>query len=206
MPPQSPYGARVSERWLLAAARRGDRRATDALLRRYDRRVLTIVRGLRLPHGVDTHDVAQAARLGALGAIRTWRPGGSSLANYVKTCARRRAITAINDARSSRRISLAAAASLDVMVETGREIRCVGHGAPAQGDPLAHVLALEQLTAMAAALPTLTPKERFCLQGELNGRSYTELAAAIDGTTRAVATAVARARRKLAAAAAAAAA
>ena len=85
MPPQSLYGARVSERWLLAAARRGDRRATDALLRRYDRRVLTIVRGLRLPRGVDPHDVAQAARLGVLGAIRTWRPGGASFANYVHT-------------------------------------------------------------------------------------------------------------------------
>ena len=85
----SPQGARVSERWLIAGAKRGDHRAVEALPRRYDWRVLAIVRTLRLPHGVGPHDVVQAARLGVLGAIHTWRPGGASFPSYVRTCARR---------------------------------------------------------------------------------------------------------------------
>ena len=54
---------------------------------------------------------------------------------------------------------------------------------------------------MVAALPTLTTKEALCLLGDLNGRSHAEIATAIGATTKAVATAIARARRKLAAAA-----
>lgn len=54
---------------------------------------------------------------------------------------------------------LTAATSLDALAETGREAAGARHGAPGSDDPLARLLALEQLAAMAAALPTLTPKE-----------------------------------------------
>src|SRR5262245_56397594 len=95
-----PSRRRVSDRWLLAAAQRGDRRATDALLRRYDAPVRAIVRGLRLPRGADPDDILQAARLGLLGAVVTWRPGRAAFADYALTCARRRALSAIDDANT----------------------------------------------------------------------------------------------------------
>ena len=171
------------------------------LLRRYERVAVAIARGVRVPHGVDREEIAQAALLGVAGAIRSWRPGLASFRSYVRTCARNRAVNAVNAACAARNLALTRAASLDALVEAGHEPACGAHGGIATADPLEIVIAREQIRAMVAALPTLTAKEAFCLLGDLNGRSHAELAAAIGATTKAVATAIARARRKLAAAA-----
>jgi RNA polymerase sigma factor (sigma-70 family) len=198
---ESPQTIGISDRCLIAAAQRGDRHAVELLMRRYDRRVLGIVRALRLPRGVEPDDIAQAARLGLLGAIRSWRPGGPPFRRYAGICAQRRAVDAIDASCAARRQALNNATSLDALAEAGHEPTTAAHGTPAVADPFATLLAREQLAAMCAALPTLSAREAECLTGELNGRSYPELAAAIGGTTKAVATAVRRGRHKLAAAA-----
>ena len=160
-----------------------------------------IARCVRVPHGVDREEIAQAALLGVAGAIRTWRPGLASFRSYVRTCARNAAINAVNSACAARNLPLTRAASLDALAETGHEPACGAHGGLAMTDPLDIVIAREKIRAMAAAVPTLTAKEAFCLLGDLNGRSHAELATAIGATTKAVATAIDRARRKLKAAA-----
>jgi RNA polymerase sigma factor (sigma-70 family) len=198
MPSLPHYGGPISDQWLVAAAQRGDRRAADAILRRYDRRVHAIVGELRLPRGVEPHDVIQAARLGVFGAILTWRPTGAPFHVYAKTCARRRAFSAIDDARTARRRTLTDAASLDNLAETGREPACHPWGL---GDPLATALAREELAAILAALPALTARQAACLKGQLNGHSYAEVASAVGGTTKSVAMCVRRARACLVAAA-----
>lgn len=189
-------GAGVSDAWLVAAAQGGDAYAADALLRRYDPALLALVCALQLPNGVETHDVLQAARLGFAGAIATWRAGGAPFSAYARTCARRRAITAIDDARTGSRRILADAASLELLAQAGREPVSSHHA----DDPYRTLLAREQLNELVAALPTLSPRESQCLKGSLNGRAYLDLARSLGGTTKAVALAVRRARDKLAAA------
>jgi RNA polymerase sigma factor (sigma-70 family) len=198
---EPPEMIEITDRYLVAAAQGGDRHAIESLMHRYERRVLAIVRALRLPRGVEPDDVAQAARLGLLGAIRSWRPGGPPFRRYAGICARRRAVDAIDASCTARSRALTNATSLDALAEAGHEPTIALQGAPAVADPFATLLAREQLAAMGAALPTLSGREAECLKGELNGRPYPELAAGIGGTTKAVATAVRRGRHKLAAAA-----
>jgi DNA-directed RNA polymerase specialized sigma24 family protein len=65
--------------------------------------------------------------------------------------------------------------------------------------PVAVLLAREQLDGVLAALPALTAKERAALTGVLNDKSHQQLAAEQGSTRKAVALALRRARRKLAA-------
>jgi RNA polymerase sigma factor (sigma-70 family) len=200
MAPFTESGRRISDRWLVAAAQRGDQFALDEILRRYDARLRVIVRGFRLPPGAEPHDILQFARLGLAGAVATWRPGGAPFPIYAVICARRRAVTAVNDACTAGRRAVAEAESLDALVAAGREPACPPGGANGFADPLVIVLAREQLAAIAAATPELTPRQQACLAGQVNGLSYAEVASAIGGTKKSVAMCTQRARARLAAA------
>ena len=70
--------------------------------------------------------------------------------------------------------------------------------AGAHGDPVSVLLVHEQLTALRAAWPTLTAKERAVLSGVLNGKSHRQLAIELACTAKTVGRALRRARRKLA--------
>ena len=152
---------------------------------------------LRLPLGVETHDVLQAARLGMAGAIAGWRPGGAPFSIYAKTCVRRRAITAIDQARTARQCVLADAASLDALAEAGREPVST-HDA---SDPVKVVMAREQLRSIIVARRTLSSREAASLNGWINGVAYVDVATSLGCTKKAVALAVRRARDRLGAAA-----
>ena len=65
--------------------------------------------------------------------------------------------------------------------------------------PVAVLLAREELDRVLAALPALTARERAALTGVLNGKSHQQLAAEQGSTRKAVSLALRRARRKLAA-------
>src|SRR3954452_8185479 len=198
MPDLRPAGDVISDACLVSAAQRGDARAADALLRRYDRALRATVHALRLPNGVDAHDVLQAARLGLADAIAAWRPGGAPFHLFARTCARRNAISAIDNARAAQRRLLADAVSLEDLALAGREPTSDEY-APALGcDPLRTVLAREQLDAVIAALPTLGRCEAASLKGWLNGCTYTELARSLGGTRKTIECSVRRARRKIA--------
>jgi DNA-directed RNA polymerase specialized sigma24 family protein len=61
-------------------------------------------------------------------------------------------------------------------------------------------VARQQLDAVIATLRTLGRCEAACLNGWLNGLSYTDLARSLGGTRKTIESSVRRARRKLAAA------
>jgi RNA polymerase sigma factor (sigma-70 family) len=196
----SPIGASLLERRLLAAARDRDQHAMSVLLRSFWPVAHAAAGRVHLPPGVDREDIEQAALSGVLGAIETWEPGRASLASYVRICASNAAKNAVKKACAARNRPLTRAVSLDALAETGREPACGAHGALATTDPLDIVILNEEIYAMTAAVPTFTAKEKFGWLGDVNGRSHAEMAAAIGATTRAVATAIARARKKLKAA------
>jgi len=198
-------GAPRTERALLAAAQRDDQRAQTELLRRYDPLVQATLRRIRLPQRVDREDIAQEARIGLLGAIRAWRPGRAAFPAFAARCVRNRVIMVLNNAGREKHKVLNGACSLDALMHAARGTRDVCGFAscddlPGGGPgPEATVLVREQLAAVHAALPALTPREREALLGMLNDRSQQQLADELGGTAKAFALALRRARDKLAA-------
>jgi RNA polymerase sigma factor (sigma-70 family) len=199
--------APLTERGLWAAAQRGDQGAREELLRRYEPLVQATLRRMRLPSRVEREDIAQEARIAVLGAILAWRPDRGALAAFAARCIRNRGIDALDAAGRQKHQTLNGACSLDTPTRSVRRIGDAGVSAIPSCDnlpghspgPEAAVLMREQLAAVHAALPTLTPKERQALLGMLNGRSHQQLADELGGTPKAYKTALRRARDKLAA-------
>jgi RNA polymerase sporulation-specific sigma factor len=194
----------------LDAAQRGDWRAVDELLRRYEPLVRAVVARVRLPYGCERDDLAQEARLGVFDAIRAWRPDRGPFSAFAAHCARAHVIHALDRAGARKHQPLSRAISLDCTPAwtTSRDpggdmFRGSLHDRLAStsrlDQPVAVLLAREQLDGVLAALPALTAKERAALTGVLNGKSHQQLAAEQGSTSKAVALALRRARRKLAA-------
>jgi len=195
---------------LLAAAQRGDRRAQEELVRRYERLVQRAVWKLRLPPGCDREDLAQEARVGLLAAIRAWRPERGPFPAFADRCVSNQALVALKAMCARKHQILSRATSLDspqdhhanpfedrpapALLDTlaARRDTCT--------DPELRLLVREQLTCMVRALPALTESERAGLALAVNGQSPTRLASTLPGSPHASSQAAHRARRKLAAA------
>lgn len=195
---------------LLEAAQRDDPRAEEELLRRYEPLVRALVARVRLPYGCDRDDLAQDARLGLLGAIRAWKPDRGPFGAFAARCARGQVIKSLDRAGARKHQVLSRAMSLDSSPArvTPRDLgddtfraslhdRLASHSRMDQ--PVAMLLAREQLDGVLAGLPALTARERAALTGVLNGKSHEQLAAEQGSTRKAVSLALRRARRKLAA-------
>ena len=195
---------------LLEAAQRDDPRAEEELLRRYEPLVRALVAYVRLPYGCDRDDLAQDARLGLLGAIRAWQPDRGPFGAFAARCARGQVIKALDRAGARKHQVLSRALSLDSSPawmtprDSGDDMFSASlHdrlASPSRMDqPVAMLLAREQLDGVLAGLPALTARERAALTGVLNGKSHEQLAAEQGSTRKAVSLALRRARRKLAA-------
>jgi RNA polymerase sigma factor (sigma-70 family) len=191
------------EHALLLAAQRGDRRAQEELLRRYEPLVGHIVRRLRLPCRCERADIAQEARIALLGAIRAWQPARGPFHSFAAHCVHTKTATALSTARTHKHQLLSRALSLDCtppLTVSPTPVSDLASPTPAgaHGDPVSVLLVHEQLTALRAAWPTLTAKERAVLSGVLNGKSHRQLAIELACTAKTVGRALRRARRKLA--------
>jgi RNA polymerase sigma factor (sigma-70 family) len=215
--------ASLTERALLMAAKNNHHSALEELLRRYEPLIGAIVASLRLPCGCDRADVAQEARLGLARAIRAWQPARGPFPAFAARCARNRALRALDAAGARKHQLLSLARSLDdhhprakarlSLVQTrvpGSDAQepgdsqfhvPLGEQLPAtstQADPLRTVIAREQLDAVLAALPTLTPLERLVLTATVNDTSQRQLAAELGCSRRTIMIALRSAREKLA--------
>jgi len=207
--------ASLHEHALLSAAQAGDRRAQEALLRRYDPVVRHIVRRLRLPWRYPRADLAQEARIALVGAIRAWEPARGPFYPFAVHCVYTKTASALAAARARKHQPLSRASSLDyspLAISDDPDMKGAiyspllwleavpssidGHPT-AHTDPLSALLVREQLAALRAASRTLTDKERAVLGGFLGGKSHAQLASELDCTTKAVKGALRRARRKL---------
>jgi RNA polymerase sigma factor (sigma-70 family) len=199
-------GISLHLRALLEAAQSEDRRAVEELLRRYEPLVGAVVARMRPPYGCDKEELAQDARLGLLGAIRAWEPERGPFGAFAARCARGQVIKALDRAGARKHQLLSRAVSLDPPssrwaageVSTVSLYDVIPSGSRL-GQPVAVLLAREELDRVLAALPVLTARERAALTGVLNGKSHQQLAAEQGSTRKAVALALRRARRKLAA-------
>ena len=179
------------------------------MLRRYESLIRAIARSVRLPCGCDRDEIAQEARLGLLGAIRAWQPARGPFGAFAAHCARAQVINALDTAGARKHQLLSRALSLDLMsrsrtptdpshdafrVSLYDELACSSR----LDQPVAMLLAREQLDRVLGAMPALTEKERTALIGDLNGKSHQQVADEQGSTRKAVALALRRARRKLA--------
>ncbi|MGH2859773.1 MAG: sigma-70 family RNA polymerase sigma factor [Solirubrobacteraceae bacterium] len=197
-------------RALLAAAQSDDRHAVEELLRRYEPLIRAVIARVRTPYGCDREALAQDARLGLLGAIRAWQPDRGPFGTFAARCARGQVLKALDRAGARKHQLLSRAMSLDSSPawitprdpgdDTFRASLYDRLASTSRLDqPIAMLLAHEELHRVLTALPTLTARERAALTGVLNGKSHQQLAVEQGSTRKAVSLALRRARRKLAA-------
>jgi RNA polymerase sigma factor (sigma-70 family) len=161
------------------AAQSDDGRAVEELLRRYEPLVRAVVARVRPPYGCDRDELAQDARLGLLGAIRSWQPDRGPFGAFAARRARARVLNALDRAGARKHQVLSRAVSLDrssrstSTADLGDEMRAPLYDLIAStsrlDQPVAGLLAREELDRVLAALPALTARERAALTGVLNG-------------------------------------
>jgi RNA polymerase sporulation-specific sigma factor len=187
------------EQRLIAAAKRGDRRAEARLLDLYEPMVRRISGSLYLPGG-EREDLAQEARLGILAAIRAWDSHRSvPFRCFAWLCGLREANTAVNAARAAKHQPLNHARSLHRPVgEVGAPLEetLVATGRP-DDDPVAKTLARERLRGILDGTRALTELERGALSLSANDCKHRDSARVLGVGERAVNNALQRARRKL---------
>jgi len=204
---------------MILAARRGDATAQARVLAQYEPMMRLIARRLYLPGG-EPDDLAQEARVGLVDAMRRWDPArGVPFSNFAWLCATREARNAVVAARATKHHVLTMAMPLGVADGSAKDAYTAGEtpldsqanaqrrrrvrttaAASAYGgghDPVAKILAREQLQALIARMRTLSPLERQALVLANNDRSYDEIATALHVRVRAVNNALQRARHKL---------
>ena len=203
------HAASFHQSALLDAAKRGDQRAYEELVRRYEPRIGVVVAGLRLPCGCERSDIAQEARIGLVRAIWAWRPERGPFGAFAVRCARAQAIKAIDTAGARKHQLLSRAVSLHSTPARSPSPSDIGETAcetPLHerltetrplADPVRTVLAREQIDEIRTALASLTGKERAALTGDLNGISQRQLASEQGSTEKAVHRSLRRARDKL---------
>jgi RNA polymerase sporulation-specific sigma factor len=198
----------AATRRLVQAAQRGDRRAEDELVRRYEPLVQRSVWGLKLPPWCEREDLAQEARLGLVTAMREWRPDRGAFPAFAAKCIKNQALLAVISASRQKHQALNLAASLEASTakyasDRHRPLTLVDRlstSHDASTDPESRLLVREQIESMLHALPTLTAPERAAMSGALSGHTNRQLAQVLDVTPKAASQAGYRARRKLAAA------
>ena len=136
--------------------------------------------------GLEDEDLAQEALMGLLAAVRTYRPdGGAAFTTYATTCIRNRLLTAVrrNGTRMDHEQSL----------EDSPEVAVV------QDDPAQLLMDKEELDDLLAQMRIhLTDREYPVLMLWMRGFSYTEIAARLGITVKAVDNTIQRIRRKMA--------
>ena len=195
-------------RRLTQAARRGDRRAEDELVRRFEPLVQRAVQKLKLPPWCEREDLAQEARLGLVTATRAWRPERGAFPAFAQRCVTNQALLAVIAASRHKHQPLNLAISLEETLandssDRRRPLRLVGRLSTcddAGTDPESRLLVREQIESVLHALPTLTSPEQAAMSGSLSGHTNAQLARALNMTPKAASQASYRARRKLAAA------
>ena len=214
-----PQPTSPRERRLILAARRGDPAAQARVLAQYEPMMRLIARRLYLPGG-EPDDLAQQARIGLTDAMGTWDPArGVPFSNFAWLCATREARNAVRAARASKHHLLTSATALgfadgsakdaytagelpadyNAGAQRRQRIRPTGAVSSSGGDhdPVAKLLAREQLRAVIARTRILTPLERHALVLAANDHTHAEIAATLHIGPRAVTNALQRAREKL---------
>ena len=188
---------------LIAAARNGDERAMDDIIRRYEGFVRLKASSYFLAGG-DSHDLIQEGLVGLFKAVRDFRADKeTSFRSFAELCITRQIITAIKTATRYKHAPLNSYVSFS-HTPAGQEADadCTLGDAlpgPAVDDPatlrdLDRGAAEPARTASAASLSSLESQVLTCY---LEGRSYEEIGESLDCDPKTVDNALQRVKRKV---------
>lgn len=183
---------------LVRLVRAGDDRAAEVLIDRY-RRAARARAGNYFLIGADHDDLVQEAMIGLTKAIRDFDPDhGASFASFAELCITRQILTAIKAATRLKHAPLNTYVSFDRPADESGRTLADTIGAVDEADPLATVLADDDLATLRAAVgDTLSGLEREVLQLYIEGRSYQDIAETLGRHAKAVDNALQRIKKKL---------
>lgn len=178
-------------------ASKGDRAAEEALAKRYIRLVRICARPLFLAGG-DHEDLIQEGMFGLLSAIRQYDPEhGTAFKTFAELCIRRKLISAIKAASSTKHIPLNAGLSLEVLLSE----QCPSADF-LQLSPEEEILQRENEMHIRELLSSFFEKlsklEKQVFINYLKGLSYREIALLCSKDEKSVDNAIQRIRNKLA--------
>jgi RNA polymerase sporulation-specific sigma factor len=186
---------------LVARAKRGSRRATERLLRKYRRLVESKARAYFVV-GADHEDVVQEGMIGLHKAIRDFSSRGvTRFGPFAELCVTRQLITAVKTGRRHKHTALNASVSLDQSPQDELQERAllVALREGRASDPQAIVLGQEEREEIIQRIRyCLSPLEAMALSGYIRGRSYHDIADDLSRGVKQIDNALQRAKRKLA--------
>ncbi len=191
-----------SELAMIAAARNGDERAMDAILRKYLGFVRLKASSYFLAGG-DSNDLIQEGLVGLYKAVRDFRPDKeTSFRSFAELCITRQIITAIKSATRFKHAPLNTYVSFShTPAGQDPDADCTLGDAlpgPAVEDPATRVISTEELQSLLECLGTsLSPLESQVLTRYLEGRSYEEIGGQLSCDPKTVDNALQRVKRKV---------
>ena len=186
---------------LIAAARNGDERAMDELIRRYHGFVRLKASSYFLAGG-DSSDLIQEGLVGLFKAVRDFRSDKeTSFRSFAELCITRQIITAVKTATRNKHTPLNQYVSFSATPSAGGDGEATLEDiipGPTVHDPVNQVISSEELQALVGCLSTaLSELESRVLALYLDGRSYEEIAGLIDCDAKTVDNALQRVKRKV---------
>jgi RNA polymerase sporulation-specific sigma factor len=199
----SDRSPKVSERFLLARAQRGDRVAESLMIERYEWLVRRAASGFFLPNG-EASDVTQVARIGLYDAIHCWDPTRRvRFRHFAAMVIRREIMMVVSASRTRNQNFVNTAFSLEETCAPQRTAHQLSLAellaAPVRdaNDPVEVTLGRERLRLILRGLPALSKHERGSLTMTLNGQSQQEISRELASNPKSINNALQRARRKL---------
>lgn len=193
------YGA-MEDELLAVLAKAGDATASDELYHRYK----NIVRGKARPYflvGADRDDLIQEGMIGLFKAIRDFSDEkNSSFRPFAEICITRQILTAIKQATRNKHKPLNSYDSLyESVYDDGSEKQLMDMIESRTALDPEELYIKQELheSLMQTVEKSLTEYERAVLDGFLDGRSYSEIAAELGHSTKSVDNALQRIRKKL---------
>ncbi|MCO5315198.1 MAG: RNA polymerase sporulation sigma factor SigH [Solirubrobacterales bacterium] len=186
---------------MVARAKAGDLRASDHLIRRYQKFVRLKASSYFLVGG-DSEDLVQEGLLGLHKAIRDYRSDReSSFRSFAELCITRQIITAVKSATRNKH------APLNQYVSFGQSPAASGDSdttmeeilpGPSCFDPANQAISSEELACLVSSLKgSLSEMESAVLGHYLEDRSYEEVAGLLECDTKTVDNALQRVKRKV---------
>lgn len=177
-----------NEAELIVSAQKGDEQAIDALMRQYK----ALVSGLARPFflvGADYEDLMQEGMIGLFHAICTYDGKSAAFVTYARQCVRNRLLDAVKTAGRDKHRALNDSVPLNLLAENDD---------PTALSPEERAIARENLTQLRNKMAALLSEDEYMLLSDyLKGKSYREIAAGRNETTKSVDNRLQKIKRKL---------
>ena len=195
-----PDYEQMTDEEIARLAQAGDEEASSFLLRKYKNFVRSKAHSYFLV-GADHEDIVQEGMIGLFKAIRDFRPEKlASFHAFAEICVTRQIITAIKTATRQKHIPLNSYISLNKPIyeeESDRTLMDIITETQV-ADPEEMLIGRESYSNIESRIQeSLSPFERRVMEAYMDGKSYQEIAEALDRHVKSIDNALQRIKRKL---------